>query len=81
MINGRPYSSYKYEQVLKEQLLIAYLSKGAVTLSETNDLPINDRKILLNTLRQVEEEEKKRIQEIKDARKYDSLRGNGRKKK
>jgi hypothetical protein len=81
MINGRPYSSYKYEQVLKEQLLIAYLSKGAVTLSETNDLPINDRKILLNTLRQVEEEKKKRIQEIKDARKYDSLRGNGRKKK
>jgi len=67
--------------VLKEQLLIAYLSKGAVTLSETNDLPINDRKILLNTLRQVEEEKKKRIQEIKDARKYDSLRGNGRKKK
>lgn len=81
MINGRPYSSYKYEQVLKEQLLIAYLSKGAVTLSETNDLPINDRKILLNTLRQVEEEKKKRIQEIKDARKHDSLRGNGRKKK
>lgn len=81
MINGRPYSSYKYEQVLKEQLLIAYLSKGAVTLSETNDLPINDRKILLNTLRQVEEEKKKRIQEIKDAHKYDSLRGNGRKKK
>ena len=81
MINGRPYSSYKYEQVLKEQLLIAYLSKGAVTLSETNDLPINDRKILLNTLRQVEEEKKKRVQEIKDARKYDSLRGNGRKKK
>ena len=81
MINGRPYSSYKYEQVLKEQLLIAYLSKGAVTLSETNDLPINDRKILLNTLRQVEEEKKKRIQEIKDARKYDSLRGNGKKKK
>lgn len=81
MINGRPYSSYKYEQVLKEQLLIAYLSKGAVTLSETNDLPINDRKILLNTLRQVEEEKKKRLQEIKDARKYDSLRGNGRKKK
>lgn len=81
MINGRPYSSYKYEQVLKEQLLIAYLSKGAVTLSETNDLPINDRKILLNTLRQVEEEKKKRLQEIKDARKYDSLRGDGRKKK
>ena len=65
MIDGIPYSSYKYEQILKEQLLIAYLSKGAVTLSETSDLPINDRKILLTTLRKAEEERKKKLEEIR----------------
>ena len=42
-------------------------------------MPINDRKILLTTLRQVEEEKKKKIQEIKDARKYDGIRNKGKK--
>lgn len=74
MIDGIPYSSYKYEQILKEQLLIAYLSKGAVTLSETSDLPINDRKILLTTLRKAEEERKKKLEEIKEARKFNPIR-------
>ena len=50
MVNGKPYHSYKYEQILKEQLLIAYLSKGAITITETDDMPINDRKILLTTI-------------------------------
>lgn len=68
MINGKPYKSYQYEKVLKEKLLIAYLSKGAVTISELDDLPINDRKILLNTLRQAEEDRRKKMEEIKNAR-------------
>lgn len=74
MIDGIPYSSYKYEQILKEQLLIAYLSKGAVTLSETSDLPINDRKILLTTLRKAEEERKKKLEEMKEAKKFNPIR-------
>lgn len=57
-----------YEQILKEQLIIAYLSKGAVTLTETNDMPINDRRILLATLQQAEEDKKKRLEELKQQR-------------
>lgn len=74
MVNGKqPYNSYKYEQILKEQLLIAYLSKGAITITETDDMPINDRKILLNTLRQTEEARKKKIEELQEKRKMNKL--------
>ena len=68
MINGKPYKAYQYEKILKEQLLIAYLSKGAITISETDTMPINDRKILLTTLRQAEEDRRKKIEEIKNNR-------------
>ena len=59
----------KYEYILKEQLLIAYLSKGAITVTELNNMPIHDRKVLLNTLRQIEEDKKKKIAEMKEKRK------------
>lgn len=69
IIDGQPYSFFRYEQILKEQLLIAFLSKGAVTLTETNDLPIHDRKILLDTLRQADEERKKKLEELEQSKK------------
>lgn len=75
MVNGKPYHSYKYEQILKEQLLIAYLSKGAITVTETDDMPINDRKIILNTLRQTEEARKKKMEELREQRKMNKLFG------
>lgn len=54
--------------------MIAYLSKGAITITETSNMPINDRKILLNTLRQAEDAKKKRLEEIKEQRKLSGLR-------
>ena len=68
MIDGQPYSFYRYEQILKEQLLIAYLSKGAITITETDNMPIHDRKLLLDTLRQAKEEKKKKLEELKKER-------------
>jgi predicted transposase YdaD len=70
MIDGQPYSFYRFEQIRKEQLLISYFSKGAITISETDDMPIHDRKLLLNTLRQAEEERKKKLDELKQSRQY-----------
>lgn len=69
MINGQPYSFYKCDQILKEQLLIAYLSNGAITITETDKMPIHDRKVLLNTLRQAQEERKKQLEEMDRNRK------------
>lgn len=74
MIKGRPYSSLQYEDILKEQLLIAYLSKGAITITETSNMPINDRKILLHTLQQAEEAKRKHMEELKEKQKYTKLR-------
>ena len=70
MIEGQPYSFYKYEQIRKEQLLIALMSKGAVTVSETDKMPIHDRKLLLNTLRQMDEERKKKLEEMKQNQRF-----------
>lgn len=67
-IEGKPYKVWRYEEVLKEQLLIGILSKGAATVDTTNDLPVNDRRILLKTLQKVEEEKAKRLEDIKKTR-------------
>ena len=69
MIKGQPYTFIKYEEILKEQLYISYLSKGAVTITETNGMPIHDRKLLLQTLQQIEEAKKKKIEEMNNERK------------
>lgn len=68
LIENKPLTVLKYEEILKEQLLIGMLSEGAVTLSETNDLPVNDRRILLTTLQKVKEERAERIKEMREQR-------------
>ena len=68
IINGKPYKTWKYEEVLKEQLLIGILSKGACPIDVSNDMPVNDRRILLTTLQQVEEDRRKRLETMKQAR-------------
>lgn len=69
LIEGKPLTTHKYEEVLKEQLLIGMLSEGAVTLSDTQDLPVNDRRILLTTLQRVKEERAERIKELREQKK------------
>ena len=54
--------------MLKEQLLIGVLSKGAVSLEDTNNLPINDRRILLNTLQKAENDKIKRLEDMQSTR-------------
>ena len=55
-----------YDQILKEQLLISYLSEGAITITETNEMPIHDRKVLLATLQQADEAKKKKLKELEE---------------
>lgn len=54
--------------MLKEQLLIGVLSKGAVSLEDTNNLPINDRRILLTTLQKAEDDKARRLEDIQATR-------------
>ena len=75
IINGKPYKVWKYEEILKEQLLIGILSKGACPINVSNDLPVNDRRILLQTLQQVEEEKLKRLEDAKKMHSGKTTRG------
>lgn len=75
IINGKPYKVWKYEEILKEQLLIGILSKGACPINVSNELPVNDRRILLNTLQQVEEEKLKRLEDAKKMHSVKTTRG------
>lgn len=72
-VKGKPYSSYRYEQILREMLLICILSKGATTMEEVDRMPIPDRKVVLNTLRQVEDDKKRKIEEMKEAQRMNAL--------
>ena len=78
MIKGKPYSSYRYEQILKEELFIACLSKGAVSITEVDNLPINDRVIILSSLRQAEDERRKHLQQLKEQREMHKTKHSGR---
>jgi len=68
IIEGKPLKVWKYEEVLREQLLIGLLSKGAATVDTTNDLPVNDRRILLTTLQDIETKKHKKLEEIQNAK-------------
>ena len=48
--------------------MIGILSKGAIGLSDTNDLPVNDRRILIVTLRKAEEEKAKQLEDMRQLR-------------
>ena len=67
IIKGKPYKVWRYEEILNEQLLIGVLSKGAISLEDTNNLPINDRRILLTTLQKAEEDKAKRLEDIRNS--------------
>lgn len=63
MINGVPFKKYRFEEILREQMLICTLSKGAISIEDTNNLPISDRGFLLKNLYQMEEQRQKAIEE------------------
>ena len=66
IINGKPAKVFKYEEILKEQLLISFLSDGNISLTELNNFPVNDRRIILTTLQYLANEKKKRHEARKE---------------
>lgn len=58
--------SWKYEEILREKLVIAWLSKGSITVSELDKMPINDRKVYLHELQRADDAKKKAIEEARE---------------
>ena len=74
MVDGKPWSYILYERIIHEQMLIANLSNGSITLTETDDMPIHNRKFILNTLRQAREAADKKREELRAQRKQNASR-------
>ena len=53
-----------FNDILDEQTTIALLSKGAISISETNNMPASDRRRILKNLLDIEEKRKQAMQNI-----------------
>ena len=64
MIDGVNLNVRLFNDILDEQTTIALLSKGAISISETNNMPASDRRRILKNLLDIEEQRKQAMQNI-----------------
>lgn len=69
IINGQNLRTIKFNRILDDQLTIAILSKGAININDTNNMPVSDRQRLLKTLIDIEEKKAEEMQRLAQARK------------
>lgn len=62
--NGNTWRQNKYKSIIEEQVLISYISQS-LSFIDTDSMCPYDRQIVLETLKQIKEEEQKRLDEIK----------------
>lgn len=64
--NGEPYHRLRYKTIVQEQVMIGYLSKGGVTYGDTENMTPHERKIAMDTIKEIlEEQNKQREQALK----------------
>lgn len=64
MIDGVSLNVRMFNDILDEQTTIALLSKGAISISETNNMPASDRRRILKNLLDIEERRKQEMNKI-----------------
>lgn len=69
IIDGQNLRTIKFNRILDDQLTIAVLSKGAININDTNNMPVSDRQRLLKTLIDIEEKKAEEMKRITEARK------------
>lgn len=57
MPDGRTYKHHKYDEIIKEQVIISYLSKGAISVQELDEMSPYDRKLISDTLKEIKDAE------------------------
>jgi len=57
MPDGRTYKHTKYDEILKEQVIISYMSKGMISIEELDGMCRYDRRLVLDTLKEIREQE------------------------
>lgn len=69
IINNQNLRTIKFNRILDDQLTIAILSKGAITINDTNNMPVSDRQRLLNTLIDIENKKAEELKKISASKK------------
>lgn len=67
--SGRPYKAVRYDEILEEQVAISYISKGGISLMDTDGVSQYDRKIILQSLLKIKEQENENIKKVADSNK------------
>lgn len=77
-IDGKPYSVWKYEQIIKEEVYIMLLSEGGISINDLEERPINDRRLIMSALQQINETKKRTMEDARMRRKanIDSAKAN-----
>lgn len=67
--DGEPFIRVKYKSIIKEQVLLGYLTKGGVTYGDTEEMTPNERKLALDAITEIlqsqKEAQEKAINEAK----------------
>lgn len=58
MPDGRTYKHHKYDNIVKEQVIISYMSNGTISIQDLDEMCPYDRKLVANTLKEIKDEEK-----------------------
>lgn len=59
MPDGRTYKHHKYDSILKEQVIISYMSNGTITIEDLDEMCPYDRTLIVNTLKEIRDQENK----------------------
>ena len=68
IIDGVNLKQRMFQDVLDEQTTIALLSKGAITISETDNMPPSDRPRILKLLQQIEERKQQEFNKVQNTK-------------
>lgn len=55
--DGKPYAQLRYKEIIQEQVTIGYLTKGGVTYSDTEEMSPYERKIAMETIKEILKEQ------------------------
>lgn len=61
--DGQPYHRAKYKEIISEQVILGYLTKGGVTYQDSEEMTPYERKIALQTIKDLLEAQNRKQEE------------------
>lgn len=61
--DGQPYHRVKYKEIISEQVILGYLTKGGVSYNDSENMTPYERKIALDTIKELLETQNQKQEE------------------